>query len=155
MPALHSGSPDLWRFINYAFTANLRYGAEYLLVGWSTSVLFGMIAGYIAISAVRQINLSYHIGASQEQKRRLVYGLGVESLMSLACLAFATLMLFIKHEGGFIAHSQRRGSKWGFMYVLIPIVYPAVVQSLLGIRCRRQVRTGPWRRSSKETDWSE
>jgi hypothetical protein len=130
MPALHSASPDLWRFINYGFTTSMRYSAEYLLVGWATSVVLGIIAAVIALSAIRQMDLNYFIFNAQERNRR-IQGLGYELLPLLAGLALAGLFLFIAHEGDFVAYSQKKRSKWHLIYIIIPIAYPTVILFLL------------------------
>ncbi|MBB3021268.1 hypothetical protein FHR70_004359 [Microvirga lupini] len=131
MPALYNLNPNLWRFINYGFTTNLRYGAEYLLIGWSASVLIGAVTAFVAVSVVRKIDLGYFIFNSQEQKRRLIHGLGYEFLILLFCLGLAAFCLFITHEGDFVAHYRRNGRKWELIYVWIPIAYPIVVLFLL------------------------
>jgi phosphoglycerol transferase MdoB-like AlkP superfamily enzyme len=130
MPTLHGVSPGLWRFINYGFTTGMRYSAEYLLVGWVTSVGLGIITAFIAISAVRQMDLNYFIFNAQETNRR-AKGLGFEFLLLLGGLAFAALMLFIVHEVDFVSLYERKARRWASIYFLVPVLYPVVMMFLL------------------------
>jgi hypothetical protein len=130
MPALHSVSPGLWRFINYGFTSGMRYSAEYLLVGWVTSVLLGIIAGFIVISAVRRMDLNYFIFNAKQTNRR-IGGVAFEFLLLLGGLIFAALLLFIVHEVDFVSLYERKTRRWAGIYFVIPVLYPVVMLFLL------------------------
>jgi len=130
MPALHSVSPGLWRFINYGFASDMRHSAEYLLVGWVISVVLGIIAGLIIISAVRQMDLNYFILNAQERNRRL-HGVAFEFLVLLGSLIFAAFFLFFLHEIDFLSLYERKPRKWAGIYFLIPTLYPVVMLLLL------------------------
>jgi hypothetical protein len=130
MPALHGVSPGLWRFINYGFTTSMRYSAEYLLVGWVTSVVLGIIAAFIAISAVRQMDLNYFIFNAQETNNP-TKGLGYDFLLLLGGLIFAALLLFIVHEVDFVSLYERKARRWAGIYFVVPILYPVVTLLLL------------------------
>jgi hypothetical protein len=130
MPAIHSASPGLWRFINYGFTSSMRYSAEYLVIGWVTSVVLGVIAGLIVISAVRQMDLNYFIFNAQETNRR-IHGVAHEFLLLLGGLIFAAFLLFIVHEVDFVSLYERKARRWAGIYFLVPVLYPVVMLFLL------------------------
>jgi hypothetical protein len=131
MPALHSTSPGLWRSINYGFTNSMRYSAEYLLIGWVTSLVLGIIAGLIIISVVRKMDLNYFILNAQERNRPLDGGVH-EFLLLLGWLIFAALSLLFVHEIDFLSAYERKPRKWDGIYFLIPSSYPTIMLFLLG-----------------------
>jgi hypothetical protein len=130
MPALHNVSPGLWRFINYGFTTDMRYSAEYLLVAWVTSGVLGLVAGAILVSAIRQMDLNYFIFNAQERNKP-IKGLGFEFLLGLGGLGFAAFLLFIMHEVDFVSLYERKARRWAAIYFVVPVLYPVVMVFLL------------------------
>jgi uncharacterized membrane protein YeaQ/YmgE (transglycosylase-associated protein family) len=138
MPALHSASPGLWRFINYGFTTSMRYSAEYLLVGWVTSVVLGIIAALVAVSVVRQMDLNYFIFNAQQTKTRF-HGVWGDLLRLALGLIFAAFLLFIMNDIDFVSLYERKARKWQGIYYFIPAIYPTVVLLLLtsAMHCKK------------------